>query len=153
AERRFEALGPELAAAEAEWASGLKASGPFDWAPEESLAAHLPLDGETTGLGGGRFRGGEPAFADGRLGRAAGVGGSRYLDAGDVGPFGFDDRFTLAAWVNPADGRGGTVVSRMTDAAQGDGYAVVLRDGRVAVDLVKRWLDDALRVETERAVV
>jgi cytochrome c553 len=152
-ERQFEALAPALAAAEAEWASGLKATGPLDWAPTDDLAAHLPLDGETTGPGGGRFRGGAPAFAAGKLGTAAEFDGSRYLDAGDVGPFGFDDRFTLAAWVRPADGRGGTVVSRMTDAAEGDGYAVVVRDGKVAVDLVKRWLDDALRVETERAVV
>src|SRR5262249_12696442 len=32
------------------------------------------------------------------------------------------------------------------------GYAVGLHEGRVFVHLTKRWLDDALRVETERAL-
>jgi hypothetical protein len=41
----------------------------------------------------------------------------------------------------------------MTDEAEGDGYSVVVRDGRVQVLLVKRWLDDALRVQTHQAVL
>jgi hypothetical protein len=44
---------------------------------------------------------------------------------------------------------GGTIVSKMTDAHQGDGWYVTLAEGKVQVNLVKRWLDDALRVETE----
>ena len=32
--------------------------------------------------------------------------------------------------------------------ARGDGSQVALEEGRVHVNLVKRWLDDALRVET-----
>src|SRR4030095_5675022 len=58
----------------------------------------------------------------------------------------------LAAWIKPADERGGTIVSRMADQEQGDGYYVVLSDGKLQVNLVKRWLDDAVRVETEEAL-
>jgi len=65
----------------------------------------------------------------------------------DIGDFGFDDRFTLACRVNPQKPNG-TLLSRTLDVAQADGYAVLLVDGKVQVQLTKRWLDDALRIET-----
>jgi hypothetical protein len=40
----------------------------------------------------------------------------------------------------------------MTDAEQADGYSVALVGGKLQVNLVKRWLDDALRVETQRSL-
>jgi hypothetical protein len=66
----------------------------------------------------------------------------------DAGDFGFFDRFSLEARVQPRR-LSGTILSRMADEPQGEGYAVVLDGGRVQVNLVKRWLDDAIRVETE----
>ena len=45
--------------------------------------------------------------------------------------------------------RGGTILSRMVDEPQGEGYSVVLDRGKMQVNLVKRWLDDAIRVETK----
>ena len=98
-----------------------------------------------------RFEGSPGTFVPGKLGQGCTFDGSRFIDAGDVGAFGYYDRFSLAAWINPGD-HGGTIVSRMTDAEQADGYYVALADGRVQVNLVKRWLDDALRVETERSL-
>jgi hypothetical protein len=69
---------------------------------------------------------------------------------GDVGDFGFDDRFTIAFWIKPqADG---TVVGRTVPEPQGEGYSVHLVNGRLQVHLTKRWLDDALRVETQDAL-
>src|SRR5262249_16120231 len=91
-------------------------------------------------------------FVKGKVGEAVELDGKRYLDAGDVGNFGFYDRFSLAAWVYPEGDHGGTIVSRMTDVDEGDGYAVVLKKGRVQVNLVKRWLDDAVRVETDEVL-
>ena len=41
------------------------------------------------------------------------------------------------------------MVSRMTDEEEADGWAIQLSQGRVQVNLVKRWLDDAVRVESE----
>jgi mono/diheme cytochrome c family protein len=100
-----------------------------------------------------RFEGSEGTFAPGKLGQASTFDGSQYIDAGDVGSFGYYDRFSIAAWVQPQSDRGGTIVSRMTDAEQADGYYVALAGGKVQVNLVKRWLDDALRVETERSLL
>jgi hypothetical protein len=64
-----------------------------------------------------------------------------------VGDFGFDDRFTLACRVNPRK-LTGTLLSRTSNEPRADGYAVLLVDGKVQVQLTKRWLDDALRIET-----
>src|SRR5205814_9289771 len=93
---------------------------------------------------------GKPAYASGKIGQAARFEGNRFISAGDVGAFGFYDKFSLAAWVDPIGTQGGTILSRMTDAEHADGYSVVLENGRLQVNLVKRWLDDALRVETEQ---
>jgi hypothetical protein len=69
------------------------------------------------------------------------------VEAKDVGKFGFLDKFTLAARVRPAGD--GTILSRMDPMGREQGYHVQLEDGRVHVNLVMRWLDDAIRVETE----
>ena len=53
-----------------------------------------------------------------------------------------------ASGSRPTGPRGGTILSRMVDQPQGEGYSVVLDRGKVQVNLVKRWLDDAIRVET-----
>lgn len=65
----------------------------------------------------------------------------------DETDFTYTDAFTISAWVAPA-GRTGTVVSRMTLGPEQDGYYLHLEDGKVQLNLVKRWLDDSLRVET-----
>jgi hypothetical protein len=131
---------PEIDAAQAEWEATFKPSR-MAWAPSAGLVV--------PGKEEGKFRDGEAAFTAGRVGKALDLDGKRYLDLGDVAGFGFLDRFSLAAWVRPRGTKGGTILSRMVDAPQADGYGVGLTDGRVRVHLTKRWLDDALRVETE----
>jgi hypothetical protein len=153
AERRFTERGVELAGAQAAWECRLaSARESNDWANTENLLGHFPLDGASCDPKAGSFRAGEPAFVAGRHGQAAAFDGLRFLDAGDVGSFGFDDKFSLAAWIRCEDGQGGTILSRMTDAPQADGYAMVLEGGKLQANFVKRWLDDSLRVETERAL-
>jgi hypothetical protein len=78
--------------------------------------------------------------------------GKRSLEVGNIGAFGFFDRFSLSARVRPDTTLSGTIVSRMQDVAEGEGYAVLLNKGRIQVNLVKRWLDDAVRVESEASV-
>ena len=73
--------------------------------------------------------------------------GRGYLDAGNVAAFGFYDKFTLAAWIKPVGRRGGTILSRMADQPEGEGYSVTLARGRIQVNLVKRWLDEVNREE------
>ena len=88
-----------------------------------------------------------PQFTPRHSTQAAALPGDAHIDAGDVGNFGYFDRFTLACWVRPA-ALNGTIISRMTPVQHGDGYYVHLRDGHVQVNLVKRWLDDCIRVES-----
>ncbi|HEV3263031.1 MAG TPA: DUF1549 domain-containing protein, partial [Gemmataceae bacterium] len=157
AESAWERLGPEVAAAQAEWEKSLQRTAqPLQWSPANGLLAYYPLDGNTNNQGSqarsGTFQDGGPAFAAGRLGRAADFDGKRFIDAGDVAAFGFYDRFSCGAWIYPRGEHGGTVLSRMTDAEQGDGYSLEVKAGKVQVNLVKRWLDDALRVETENSL-
>src|SRR5262249_11247209 len=104
-------------------------SPPLRWSPSRNLVKRFALDGKD-----GEFD------------------GKRSFDAGNVGAFGFYDKFSLAARVKPSDKHGGAILSRAADTARAEGYGVELHDGRLFVHLTKRWLDDALRVETERAL-
>ncbi len=119
---------PGIAAAQASWESSISPRPSIDWSPDRHRI----------------FRGrGSPS----RNGPATGP-----LDAGDLAGFGFYDRFTLAAWIKPVGRRGGTILSRMADQPEGEGYGVALARGRIQVNLVKRWLDDAIRVETQAVI-
>jgi hypothetical protein len=68
-----------------------------------------------------------------------------------VGNFGFYDKFSLAAWIFPTAATG-AIVTRTEDVPEAAGYGLYLKDGKVQVNLVMRWLDDALRAETEDAL-
>jgi hypothetical protein len=148
---------PRIAMAQAAWDTLVRSGPDFDWRP---LAHDVALFGppaenhsSATIAGCERcFRDGEPRSTTGPVGPAFELDGSCYLDLGDRAAFGFLDRFTLSAWVRPSGPRGGTIVSRMVDEPRGEGYAVVLEKGKVQVNLVKRWLDDAIRVETKALI-
>jgi hypothetical protein len=155
AEKRFTELQPQLEVAQAVWETSLAATPAIDWTIDADLIAHHPFDTDLrsqTGVSKSRFDEGEPDFAAGRMGQALRFNGRGFIDAGDVAKFGFYDKFTLAAWVHPKGDRGGAIVSRMIDRPEAEGYSLVLKDGRIQLNLVKRWLDDALRVETEERV-
>jgi hypothetical protein len=158
ARHRVEAMEPELDAAQSRWEQGLRTRADLDWQPRRRLLVHLSFEGSPRGAAGEATlrrdadAPGEPATTLGPAGRALVLDGRGYLDAGDVGRFGFLDRFTLSAWIRPRGQWGGTVLSRMADEPKGEGYSVVLAGGKVQVNLVKRWLDDAIRVES-RALI
>src|SRR5207244_4054980 len=125
-----------------------------NWSIGKGLIVHYPLDGKLAGhVDGaqrGTVKGGELTFVPGRIGQAARFDGRQYVDAGDVAKFGFYDKFSWSAWVYPRGPDGGIILSRMTSAARTEeGYSFQLVDGKLQVNLIKRWLDDALRVETE----
>jgi mono/diheme cytochrome c family protein len=150
AERRFQEVQPRIATAQAEWEKAWKTEQPVEGAIAEGLLVHYPLDGDSRA---GNFKDGSPVYTPGRLGRGADFDGRRFLDAGDVAHFGYLDKFSCAAWICPREARGGTILSRMTDAPQAAGYSVRLEDGHLHVALAVRWLDDAIRVHTERRLV
>jgi hypothetical protein len=78
--------------------------------------------------------------------------GRRFVDAGDVAAFGFYDKFTLSAWIRIGEEGRGTILSRMIDESQAEGYSLSVVGGKIQLNLVKRWLDDALRVQTKRSL-
>lgn len=84
----------------------------------------------------------------GPVGQAFLCDGTRFYQAGSIATFGFYDSFTGSCWIQPAGLHDGTILSKMTDVADGDGWYLRLTNGRLQVHLVKRYLDDALRVET-----
>jgi hypothetical protein len=153
AESAYAHLGKELETAQAKWEKSLDEKQTIQWWPSNSLAGHFPFDGalenradpakSVTGQDG------SPQFALGRLSQALACDGKRYLDAGDIGDFGFYDSFSCAAWIRMDEICGGTILSRMVDTPEGEGYSLSLEEGRIHVRLVKRWLDDALRVATK----
>ncbi|MFO0816953.1 MAG: DUF1553 domain-containing protein [Pirellulales bacterium] len=94
-------------------------------------------------------RDGEVEFEPGIIGQAGRFLGKASLDAGDTAGFGYFEPFTISLWVKPVAGRDGTLVSKMSDMERGDGYSIILSRGAVQLNFVKRWLDDALRLESK----
>ncbi len=156
-EAAFDRLLPDVIAAQTEWERNLDAQALADWTITHGQKAYISFDDRAAAAGIAvtetQWESGEPTSGLGKMGEAGVFDGTRFVSAGDVGGFGFLDKFSLAAWVYPTGPRGGTILSRMIDADEGEGYSVVVENGKLQFNLVKRWLDDALRVETEAPLV
>ena len=80
-----------------------------------------------------------------------------FAEFGEEGDFSFYDRFTATAWIRPEDPNG-AIISKTGHIAGEDntqsnpGWGFYLVDGRLQVNLVNRWLDDCLRIETRAAI-
>ncbi len=121
AESAWTQLQPELARAQRAWEQSIRAPLP-PWSLSSNLALHKPLD--------------DPSFD-----------GKRVVEAGNAANFGFYDKFTLAARIR-ATAATGAILTRAEDVPEPSGLSFYLQDGKLQVNLVARWLDDALRVET-----
>jgi hypothetical protein len=131
AESAFNNLKPELERAQSAWEKSDARFAQVDWTISRGLVVQRRL------AGANRF--------DGR--RAVEVD----LEHEDVARFGSPDPFTLSAWIRPT-AADGAIITRAEEAAEDAGYGLCLKNGRLEANLVKRWVDDALRVETERAL-
>ena len=167
AERRFDAMRPDLAAAQADWEALLGQDKRIDWVPSRDLQVYYPLDGDlrlrgsaaenidsgsdSIGSHDSKFQG-QARFVVGRLGEAADLGRHGFIEAGDMAGFGFYDRFSMGAWIYPHETVEGTVLSRMEDSSEAKGYSLYLKDGKVQLNLNVRRLDDSLRVETVQSL-
>lgn len=148
---RVLALEPDIASAQTAWEGGLATESGVDFAITRGQVGYWPLD-DLRHEAVGNWHGGAAAV-EGVRGRAVEFDGRTWLDAGDLANFGFYDKFSISFWIRPTVGSRGTIVSRMTDAPQAEGYYVALEQGRLHVNLVKRWLDDACRVRTAAPLV
>src|SRR5262249_34181970 len=150
------AIEPEIAEYQTAWERSLAARKAFDWTPDAQLLLDLGFDDRPAGTAAPsiepRYPCGRPRSVAGPVGSAIILEEAAYLDAGDIAAFGFYDKFTLSAWIKPDGPRGGTIISRVVDEPEADGYSVGTRGGKIQVNLVKRWLDDAIRVQTTRTV-
>jgi hypothetical protein len=177
AEEQFRRQRSALDTARRQWEKKARTLSDLDWSLPEDLVAHYPLDGDLSGNvrpvkespiysqdeqakdpakdgaknepPTAKAENGQASFAAGRLRQASAFDGSVFIDAGDVANFGFYDKFTLGAWINPA-APDGAILSRADDKEleEGQGYGIYLKDGKLQLNLVQRWLDDSLRVET-----
>ena len=153
AEQKFAALQPELAKTQRAWEESLRQSPAVDWSVRDGLVLHYPLEGFlVAGCHEGRpVIGGTPdcelPFVTGKVGRAGNFDGKRFIDAGEVAGFNYQDPFGLAAWIYPT-APNGALMSRIEDFPQGEGYGLYLKDGKVRLHITKRWTDIGLRLET-----
>lgn len=136
------------------WRTGLKNKRVADWVPDEGLMAHYPLGRDpydalaqqrTSKVSLGKLR-----HRRGAIGLGAEFNGRQHIDAGDRGGFNYFDRFSFSVWVKGA--RNGAVLTRTRPGSKEGGWGLWLVDGKVQVNFVERWLDDALRLETEQAI-
>jgi hypothetical protein len=146
ADKRFGDLQGELDKAQLAWEQRGIGHDFTDWNYHRGLLRHLPLvhNGSSDSIRNILLY--TPTNRSNEF--ALVFDGTRVVEAGNTGAFGFFDKFTISAWVFPQGKRGGTIVSRMVDSDRADGYSLSLQDGKIHVQLVKRWLDDAIRVET-----
>ena len=179
AQAAWSELQPDVAAAQAQWERQSVPEVVAAEAVRHGLILYFPLNGNsdaavsvasTTGRPSGYLgqlrtspvispnqvlsskEAGDPRFVAAGQGMALDVDDLHHAAVGDVANFGFFDPFTVSAWIRPEGERGGTILSRMTDALHGDGWCVVLERGKVQVHLTKRWLDDACRIESVRPI-
>ena len=143
-------LQSSLATAQQEWEATIRTVPDTDWSITDGLVSGLPFDGNLTDTSravDAAFESSVGEYTAGRIGHTVKLTAGAFVNAGDVADFGYFDKFSISAWIQPSD-PDGTVISRMTPVEEGAGYYVHLQNGRLQVNLVKRWLDDAIRIES-----
>ena len=147
------ALDAEAAAAQAEWEASLEQAGPVDWNLRDGLLAYHAFEGTIDGIQTSTdvpavLEDGLPQFYPGVLGYAASFDGRRFVNAGNAPDVGYDDSFSLAAWMYPT-AESGVVVSRAGGGDQGEvGWGLYLEGGKLRMNLSTRVLDDGVAAET-----
>jgi hypothetical protein len=179
AQKHFDSLATEVSRAQRSWETTLDKLVAPNWSIPHDLVAYFPLDGDLTNpvkvdrqpsassqtyaataetpqvppekTVAPEFQDGQPQFAPGRITQAASFDGKRFVLAGNIGNFGFQDKFTLAAWIYPTAGTG-AIITRTKDVEEEAGYGLYLKDGKLQANLILRWLDDGARIETVKPI-
>ncbi len=143
AARHFAAMKDRIHHAQSAWEKSLAGKPSIHWSPERGLLANFSLDTDNPKL---TWDPKGPEFVPGKIQHAAAFDGLRVAGADDIANFDFYDKFTLAAWIFPTSGTG-AILTRTEDVPEAMGYGLYLKDGKLQVNLVDRWLDDGARVE------
>jgi uncharacterized protein DUF1549/uncharacterized protein DUF1553/concanavalin A-like lectin/glucanase superfamily protein/cytochrome c len=125
---------------------------------------HEPTDNKPEEIG---FKDGSPRYVKSPAGQGVAFGGKLFFDAGRRADFrykstsqDFHERFTIAAWVYPESEQSGSIVTKVSDnpadaennVPRADGYGMYFLNGKIHFNMVFRWGEDTLRVETENAL-
>jgi hypothetical protein len=147
------AFDSDAATAQVEWEASLLTAGRVDWSLRDGLLAYHAFEGDLAGTQTTTdiptvLEDGQPRFVPGPIGSAASFDGERYVNAGGSPDLGYDDAFSLAAWIHPTASTG-VIVSRASGGDQGEvGWGLYLDDGKVRLSLSTRVLDDGVAAET-----
>ena len=153
----FSRLASEVTAEQRRWEDALGATtdvdAEVDWNIRDQLLVHHPLDGDISGVHAGEsvnatLENGLPHFVNGRLAAAASFDGERFINAGASPNLGYEDEFSLAAWIYPT-AQTGVILSRAREGDQGEvGWGFYLEAGKLRLSLSTRILDDGVAAET-----
>jgi hypothetical protein len=110
------------------------------------------------------FKEGSPRYVESPTGQGAVFDGKLYFDAGIHADFRYKsiskdyrERFTIAAWVYPESEQSGSIITKVSDSPaevennvpRVEGYGLYFINGKIHFNMVFRWGEDTLRVETE----
>jgi hypothetical protein len=154
-------------------ARGLVAHYPFDsdLAPQVAVLhdARAPRPAATAPRDNAAGAPAGPSLVAGRIGQAASFDGKAFLQfGGDIAGFDsygagrgavgandptvtYDDGYTMAAWIYPT-APNGAIVTRDEDIVEPNGHGLNLRDGRIEYDYVTKWVDEGIRLRTQKPI-
>ena len=100
-----------------------------DWAPTEDLAYQNKLEGDASKFDGKRV----------------------VEEKGGTVVYNYLSPFTFSAWAKPEE-KTGAIFSIAEDYAEGNGHGLYIMNGHVRLNVVFRWTDIGMRIETEAPV-
>jgi hypothetical protein len=110
------------------------------------------------------WREGAPQYVAAPTGQGVAFDGKLFFEGGIHADFrykttssDYKERFTIAAWVKPETFQSQSIITKVSDnpaetengVPRADGYGLYLVNGKLHFNMVFRWGEDALRVETE----
>ncbi len=95
---------------------------------------------------------GKVTRSPGKIGGALEFDGNTFVEAGEVGAFDSEQKFSFAVWIQPTSAEPTTVLSKMDEANAHRGYDVIMEGGKVASHVVHHWPDNGFKVITKEAV-
>ena len=145
-EERFQAMQPQLDAAQAAWEKTVDCSKPIHWTFRRDMLHRFALHERPswTWWDWGVYAASTPLPEPGPGTTFPRI--TRYPE--DVGDFGFFDKFTIGAWIRPSDVSGARSCRVWSRSTARTAMPFSLVDGSLHVHLARRWLDDAIRVHT-----
>ncbi|MBI1790127.1 MAG: DUF1553 domain-containing protein [Acidobacteria bacterium] len=133
----------------------------------EGLVAHYEFDGHLADTSGfyqhGRIVRGEVSYGEGIAGRSSAWSGETQADLGNAGAFERGDKFTVSLWARSGASREMTVLQKLDAAVDRRGWEIVYDESQhigdqrrgmnVQVNLIHRWPDEAIRIQTRQRLL